>query len=143
MPAELTNLINTLDQQCLTFYNRLDNLHDDMYDLSTALTGEGNPLSGSAAYLMSVEQGVIASCWYLGTYSVTNRLLNCLEWINDNWPGDAAEVDMQAILSAMWESLDWETLLFVTRIDAMRGSISEKTVTEQAMAEQLRHFLHL
>lgn len=55
--------------------------------------------------------------------------------------GENGAVDMDAILSAMWESKEWQTLLFVTRIDAMRGSISEKTVTEKAMADQLRHFL--
>lgn len=64
-------------------------------------------------------------------------------WINDNWPsdGDDYTLTMSKMLTAMWESYDWEVLLFITRIDAMRGSISEKTVTDQAMADQLRHFL--
>lgn len=52
-------------------------------------------------------------------------------------------VDMGTILNAMWASEDWQTLLFVAYIDAMRGSLSEKTVTEQSMANYLRHFLHL
>lgn len=68
---------------------------------------------------------------------------DALYWINDNWPsdGDEYQLTMSKILTAMWESETWETLLFVTRIDAMRGAIGEKTVTEKAMADQLRHFL--
>lgn len=52
-------------------------------------------------------------------------------------------VDMDAILDAMWNAKDWQTLLFVAYIDAMRGSVSEKTVTEQSMSNYLRHFLGL
>lgn len=55
--------------------------------------------------------------------------------------GAGGDVDMNAILTAMWESANSQTLLFITYIDAMRGSISEKTVTSQSMADYLRHFL--
>lgn len=50
-------------------------------------------------------------------------------------------VDMTAILNAMWAAESWETLLFIPYIDAMRGSISEKTVTGDAMGRFLRHFI--
>lgn len=50
-------------------------------------------------------------------------------------------VDMNAMLDAMWESKSWQTLLFIVCIDGMRGSLSEKTVTKEAMAKYLRHFL--
>jgi len=55
--------------------------------------------------------------------------------------GEGDGVDMNAILSAMWSSANTQTLLFIAYIDAMRGSISEKTVTQQSMADYLRHFL--
>jgi len=50
-------------------------------------------------------------------------------------------VDMDAILSAMWDSAGGQTMTFITYIDAMRGSISEKTVFEPYLASYLKHFL--
>ena len=69
---------------------------------------------------------------------------DALYYINDNAVfNGAAEIDMNAILDAMWASADWQTLVFISYVDAMRGSVSEKTVTEQSMANYLRHFLRL
>ncbi len=63
-------------------------------------------------------------------------------WLMKNTnEGVGGDVDMNAILTALWGSKEWQTLLFVAYVDAMRGSISEKTVTEQAMGNYLRHFL--
>ena len=78
-----------------------------------------------------------------GTNSIRYWHVKTLQWIDVNWSGGGAPavVDMQAILDAMWASKTWQTLLFITYIDAMRGSVSEKTVTEQKMADYLRHFL--
>jgi len=53
----------------------------------------------------------------------------------------AAEITMDAILDAMWDSLGGQTMTFITYIDAMRGSISEKTVFEPYLSSYLRHFL--
>jgi len=50
-------------------------------------------------------------------------------------------VTMDAILDAMWNSMGGQTMTFVTYIDAMRGSISEKTVFEPYLSSWMRHFL--
>lgn len=99
-----------------------------------ALTTVSNELGYLDAYLLADDEF---------NEGLRGHWKDALYWVNDNWPtnGPPAEVTMDAILAALWASAEWQTLLFVTRIDAMRGSISEKTVTEKAMADQLRHFL--
>ncbi|GAJ12159.1 unnamed protein product, partial [marine sediment metagenome] len=42
---------------------------------------------------------------------------------------------------AMWDAQPHQCLLFIPMIDAMRGSIQNKTVTSQYMADALRHFM--
>lgn len=68
---------------------------------------------------------------------------DALYWINDNWPanGEEYELTMSKILDAMWDAKPHQCLLFVPMIDAMRGSIWNKTVTSEWMGNALRHFL--
>lgn len=54
--------------------------------------------------------------------------------------GEPEAIDMSAILKAMWEAKPYECLLFVPMVDAMRGSIWNKTVTPDWMANAMRHF---
>lgn len=74
---------------------------------------------------------------------VKGKTYQSLDWIDDNWPadGDEYELTMSKILDALWDAEPHQCLLFVPMIDAMRGAISEKTVTEQWMSNALRHFL--
>ena len=67
---------------------------------------------------------------------------DALYWINDNWPADGVEYEltMSKIMNAMWDAEPYQCLLFVPMIDAMRGSIWNKTVTEEWMAKALIHF---
>lgn len=51
------------------------------------------------------------------------------------------ELTLSKIMDAMWNCKKHQSLLFIPMIDAMRGSIQEKTVTSQYMADALRHFL--
>lgn len=63
----------------------------------------------------------------------------CLYWAAQEG-GDGA-LDMSMILDALWDANPVQCLLFIPMIDAMRGSIMEKTVTTDWMANALRHFL--
>lgn len=54
--------------------------------------------------------------------------------------GGNGVIDMSAILDAMWDAESHQCLLFVPMIDAMRGSIWNKTVTEEWMSNALKHF---
>ncbi|GAI67210.1 unnamed protein product [marine sediment metagenome] len=143
MPDPLNVYIDTLDSLMLGIGESFKSLYDSMGLLHDCLDAEGNP--ASADKIDSMRTYVQSLQWAFDDTggNVRAYLVFILNWINDNWPTDGppGEVTMTAILAAMWASLDWQTLLFVTRIDAMRGSISEKTVTEKSMADQLRHFL--
>jgi len=48
---------------------------------------------------------------------------------------------MSAILAAMWDAKGGQPLTFINYIDAMRGSVSEKTVYAPYLESYLRHFL--
>lgn len=67
---------------------------------------------------------------------------DALYWIDDNWLTDGVEYEltMSKIMAVMWDSKPYQTLLFIPMIDAMRGSIWNKTVTEQWMSNALKHF---
>lgn len=55
--------------------------------------------------------------------------------------GGDTEIDMSDILNAVWDANPAQCLLFIPMIDAMRGSIQNKTVTTQYMADALKHFM--
>lgn len=54
--------------------------------------------------------------------------------------GGNGDINMSMILDAMWDADPVQCLLFVPMIDAMRGSIWNKTVTEEYMSNALKHF---
>jgi len=141
MPAPLTGYVSNLLTAYLWVGTNFNTLSNQCLALSNALTAEGCPASGIAAGNMKVAIDNIRTWISWGANSMQVYDLLALDWIDSNWPGDGAAVDMNAILTALWGSANWQTLLFVAYIDAMRGSISEKTVTEKAMADYLRHFL--
>jgi len=143
MPAPLTGDIISLHSSFYVISSHFNNMMNDCNALAGALTAEGNPSSGIAASNMAVHMWDVRNDLSFGANSTRYWLVKCLQWIDNNWPtgGGGATVDMDAILDAMWASETWQTLLFIAYIDAMRGSISEKTVTETAMGNYLRHFL--
>jgi len=73
---------------------------------------------------------------------VKGKTYQSLDWIDDNWTdvSDPYELTMSKILDALWDAKPHQCLLFIPMIDAMRGSIMEKTVTLDYMARALRHF---
>lgn len=73
---------------------------------------------------------------------VKGKTHQSLDWIDDNWPtpNGNGEIDMAAILDAMWKSKGGQTMDFILYVDAMRGAISEKTVFAPYLASYLKHF---
>jgi len=141
MPAPLTGYVSGLLTAYLWVGTNLNTLSNQTLALSNALTAEGCPASGIAAGNMKVAIDNLRTWLSWGGSSMQHFDILALDWIDSNWPNGGGAVDMDAILSAMWSSKNWQTLLFIAYIDAMRGSISEKTVTQQSMADYLRHFL--
>lgn len=142
MPSELETWIDAIVIRGNQSYGICLNLMNHANALGDQLTAHNWEGAATAAYQMGNDFEDLRDYGHFRRVSGQYYNAIALYWINDNWPiGNGAEVTMKSILDAMWDSEIWQTLLFITRIDAMRGSISEKTVTEQAMADQLRHFI--
>jgi len=143
MPVELQTLINDTNTQLKAIGDiYFDGIYDSMSSLHDWLDAEGCPNSADEVLAMRWYFGKLRDKYSTAIGSYRIRLINTLQWINDNWPEDgAAEIDMSAILDAMWACEKHQPLLFIPMIDAMRGSIQEKTVTSEWMSNALRHFL--
>ena len=63
------------------------------------------------------------------------------EFIRECPPADPFVLTMSEILDALWDAQPHQCLLFIPMIDAMRGAIQEKTVTQNWMSNALRRFL--
>lgn len=141
MPEPFTTYKNNVAAAWLYVKSDIHNFYNDMYFLAGHLADEGCPWSSQDVYNACVHLWDLREHFSGGTPSMRITVAYCFNWIDDNWPTDGAEVDMSAILDALWEAEPWQTLLFIPMVDAMRGSIQEKTVTSQWMADALRHFM--
>ena len=142
MPAALQSLINDTNTQLKAigdiYFDAIEQWCLDMHD---ALDAEGCPNSADEVLGVRWHFGQLRDKFATapGTYRI--RLINTLQWINDNWPEDGvAEIDMSMILDAVWLSSPLETFFFVNYIDAMRAAIWNKEIAEEKLHELYRHF---
>lgn len=142
MPAALQSLINDTNTQLKAigdiYFDAIEQWCLDMHD---DLTAEGCPNSGDRMLTVRYHFGQLRDKFATapGTYRI--RLINTLQWINNNWPeGDGYELTMAAILDAIWESTPLETFFFVNDIDAMRAAIWNTEISEQRLSDLYRHF---
>jgi len=142
MPAELQTLINNTNTQLKAIGDTyFDGIYDNMSTLHDWLHAEGNPQSADVVLTMRWYVGKLRDKYSTAIGSYRNQLINTLQWINDNWPEDgAAEIDMSAILDAMWAAKPHQCLLFIPMIDAMRGSIYDKTIDWEMIKAGVMHF---
>jgi len=143
MPIDLQNLINDTNTQLKAIGDTyFDGVYDSCTSLHDWLDAEGCPNSADVVLSMRWYFGKLRDKYSTASGSYRIRLINTLQWINDNWPEDGdGEIDMSMILDAMWDCEKHQPLLFIPMIDAMRGSIQQKTVTTEWMSNALRHFL--
>ena len=90
----------------------------------------------------AIEDALASS--YYGYDGATNIIPTALDTdMACNFITEAPEYEltMTKLLETLWNAQPHQCLLFIPIIDAMRGAISEKTVTEQWMSNALRHFL--
>lgn len=73
------------------------------------------------------------------TDSLYNDMYNAMHWIDVNWPSDGA-IDMDAILSAIWNSDKLRWFHFINYIDSMRAGIWNTEIYDTHLAEWYRHF---
>jgi len=142
MPAPLQSLINDTNTQLKAIGDTyFDGMYDSMSSLHDWLDAEGNPNSADVVLSMRWFVGKLRDKYSTAVGSYRIRIINTLQWINDNWPeGDGDGVTMAAILDALWESTPLETFFFVNDIDAMRAAIWNTEISEQRLTELYRHF---
>jgi len=142
MPVDLQNYINTLDTQAKAIGDiYFDGIYDCCTSLHDWLHAEGCPNSADVVLTMRFYFGGLKNKYSTSMGMYRLYLIACLQWINDNWPEDGdTEIDMSMILDAMWKCEKHQPLLFIPMIDAMRGAISEKTVTSDYMQKAMKHF---
>jgi len=142
MPPALQSLINDTNTQLKAIGDTyFDGIYDSMSSLHDWLDAEGNPNSADVVLSMRWFVGKLRDKYSTAVGSYRIRIINTLQWINDNWPeGDGAELTMAAILDAIWESTPLETFFFVNDIDAMRAAIWNTEISEQRLTDLYRHF---
>lgn len=114
----------------------------DMCDEADNYANAGNFKWGIRYCVYAIKAALSASDILLENYGWSfdsSVHAECFYWASQE--GGNGEIDMSAILDAMWAAKPYECLLFIPMIDAMRGSIQNKTVTSEYMANALRHFL--
>ncbi|GAI93127.1 unnamed protein product [marine sediment metagenome] len=143
MPLDLQNYINDTNTQLKAIGDvYFDGIYDSMLSLHDWLDAEGNPNSADVILSMRWYVGKLRDKYSTASGSYRVRLITTLQWINDNWPEDGdGVIDMSMILNAMWGCEKHQPLLFIPMIDAMRGSIQNKTVTTDWMSQALKHFM--
>ena len=62
----------------------------------------------------------------------------CYYWL-DQEAGEA-EIDMSAILNAMWDTKPYQCLLFIPMIDAMRAAVWDKTMNLETFLKGVKRF---
>jgi len=128
-----------LDQSMLSFYGKIGLVQDEMYDLSVALTAEGNPQSGNQAYQMSTDQTTMAAVFYGGTYTFRNRLNVCLADLDSRISGIGG-VTMASILDALLSATFEELQMFMGITDAYKSAIWDAPFNEDFYAALARGF---
>lgn len=143
MPAPLTADIISMHTSYYLLQTHFNNMYNDFVALASALNTEGNPASAIAVNNINIHLWDIRNHLASGSNSIRYWHVKTMQWLDNNipWGGGGGGIAMSDILTAMWASENWQTLLFIAYVDAMRGSVSEKTVTETNMGNYLRHFL--
>ncbi len=97
MPLDLQNLINDTNTQLKAIGDTyFDGIYDSMSSLHDWLDAEGNPNSADVVLSMRWYVGKLRDKYSTAVGSYRIRLINTLQWINDNWPTDGVEYELTA-----------------------------------------------
>ena len=142
MPPALQSLINDTDTQLKAIGDiYFDGLYDNMLTLHDWLDAEGCPNSADVVLSMRWHVGKLRDKYSTAVGSYRIRLINTLQWINDNWPVDAAEIDMDAILAAMVVAEPDEVTYFIGLVDAYRSALWTQPFNAEFYAALARGFM--
>jgi len=142
MPAALQSLIDDTNTQLKAIGDTyFDGIYDSMSSLHDNLTAEGCPNSADTVLAMRWFFGKLRDKYSTAVGSYRIRLINTLQWINNNWPADGVGVDMDAILSAMAAAEPSEVTYFIGLVDAYRSALWDKPFNSDFFAALARGFI--
>lgn len=133
-------------------YTELDNhlaTYRDMVDKASGYVSDAKDYANAGDWKNGIKYNGYAIGCTLSAFDIIFQLYSfgietsmfgeCLYWASQE--GGDAEIDMAAILDAMWKSKGGQTMDFILYVDAMRGAISEKTVYAPYLESYLKHFM--
>jgi len=126
MPLDLQNLINDTNTQLKAIGDiYFDGIYDSMVSLHDWLDAEGNPNSADVVLSMRWFVGKLRDKYSTANGSYRIRLINTLQWINDNWPEGGEEYELTATkICEAWAANGFqERALTIAFIDRMRQLI--------------------
>lgn len=142
MPAELQTLINDTNTQLKAIGDiYFDGIYDSCSSLHDWLHTEGNPNSADVVLSMRWYFGKLRDKYSTSIGSYRIRIINTLQWINDNWPTDGAEITMDDILSALVTATRPEFEYFTGITDGYRAALWEKPFNSEFYAALARGFM--
>lgn len=142
MPVDLQNYIDDTNTQLKAIGDYyFDGLYDGCLSLHDWLHAEGNPNSADVVLAMRYNFKKLRDKYSssLGSYRI--RLINTLQWINDNWPEDGNGITMSDILSAMVTATRPEFECFTGITDGYRAALWEKPFNSEFYAALARGFM--
>jgi len=143
MPAALQSLIDDTNTQLKAIGDiYFDGIYDSCSSLHDWLDAEGNPNSADVVLSMRWFFGKLRDKYSTSIGSYRIRLINTLQWINDNWPEDGDGIDMDAILAAMVAADPDEVTYFIGLEDAYRTALWDKPFNADFYAALARGFMH-
>lgn len=142
MPEPLTTKIDNWRITYSYIWSDLRNLYNYLNYTADQIRAENFSGAADMLEMCANHTNAIAGHFKGGSPNLYSTMYYAMDWIDDNWPtvGEEYELTMSKILDALWDAKPHQCLLFIPMIDAMRGSIMEKTVTLDYMARALRHF---
>lgn len=139
MPEPLTSYVTT-------WQTKYQLLGSDLWMMGNALKSAGIFLNShnyvfAALYLDAAGDSAheVSRHFSVDADSIYYAMYDTLHWIDGNI-GDGAELTLDAILDAIWNSDKLRWFHFINYIDAMRGGIYNTEIYETHLQDWFRHF---
>lgn len=141
MPAPLNSKIRVLETEMQLFANDFSLLYQNMYNLSTYLNLEGNPLSSTYANAMGNSLFLMYGHWVTGSNSIRTSLIWCLDYINNfGFGGGGGGITMADILAEMLSATFEELTQFMGITQAYKVAVWDAPFNEEFYAALARGF---
>lgn len=143
MPNPLTGYNSDLWAAYNSLSASMNSWRNEFYNLGTQIAAENWSAAQTSCIVLGDNFSSLVRADLCDSGGVKGKTYQSLDWIDDNWPTDGDEyvLTMAAILDAMWDAKGGQPLTFINYVDAMRGSVSEKTVYAPYLRSYMKHFM--